>query len=408
MVVEKIARLFFFILMFLFVAAAWDEARATPLLAMQSVERCDTCHEEPDRSDPKWVEENYKLSERKCRVSCNVCHVNPSGGMQRNGTGYYYGTKSLSFTTDVPDDVERYIEAIREHGFLTIGGDFRFMAIRGDSTDVDPLYFPMQADLYLNARVQKHVALFTQFGLERAGNSTVREVFGLVDNFPYNSYVKFGRFIPPYGLRLDDHTAFIRTKLELSQAQSDAYFSGVEAGAEPTLFFARASHFNSDTTPAGSTGLTPAGYSATAGWAGRWLHLSLSYLGINDLDASSTGSTERSAYGVSGALRYKTLTYLFEFDRKGDDVTSGSVSTEDADITFNELNWRAAQGVNLKARYETYSPDASTGEAELKRYAAGVDFYPFPFTEVNAQYRTTDSEPGETASDFFVIGHIWF
>ena len=406
---KKITMAILLILPLLFIAAAWDAAYATPLIAMQAAERCDTCHEEPDRKDPKWIEENYKISERKCRLTCNVCHVNPSGGMLRNGTGYVYGTKSLSLSTDIPDDIARYIEAIRENGFLTIGADFRFMAIRGDSTDVDPLYFPMQADLYLNARVQKHVSLFTQFGLERAGNPSVREAFGLVDNLPYNAYVKFGRFIPPYGLRLDDHTAFIRTKLDLSQAQSDAYFSGVEAGAEPTLFFARAAHFNSDTPPSGSSGLTPTGYSATAGWAGTWLHLSLSYIGINDLDATTLGSTERSAYGAAGALRYKTLTYLFEFDRKNDDVASGgSVSTEDADITFSELDWKAVQGVNLKARYETYSPEASTGEADQKRYVAGVDFYPWPFTEINAQYRVTDSEPGDTSNDFFVIGHIWF
>jgi hypothetical protein len=43
------------------------------------------------------------------------------------------------------------------------------------------------------------------------------------------------------------------------------------------------------------------------------------------------------AYGIHGALRFKNLSYLFEWDNRQDEFVVSSLDTE-ADITFNELN----------------------------------------------------------------------
>ncbi|MEK7850531.1 MAG: hypothetical protein AAB275_01490, partial [Deltaproteobacteria bacterium] len=227
-----------------------EGAGATPLFSMQAAERCDACHEMPDRSNPKWVEENYKISERKCRLSCGVCHVNQSGGMLRSDSGFVFGTKALPWKTDIPEDIQSGLKVIKDNRFLTLGGDFRGLILSREGSDTNPLFFPMQADLYVNANVGKHIALLTQIGMERGGNAAVREEFLMLKDFPYNSYIKAGKFIPPYGLRLDDHTAFIRTKIAFDHSQPGSYVSGYEVGAEPVLLFARLSQFNADVTPA--------------------------------------------------------------------------------------------------------------------------------------------------------------
>lgn len=393
-------------------------AGATPLLSMQAAERCDTCHEMPDRSNPKWLEENYKISERKCRLSCGICHVNPSGGMLRSDVGFIYGTKTLPWETEIPKDIQAGLDLIKNNRFLTLGGDFRGLILSREGSDTNPLFFPMQADIYVNANVGRHIALLAQMGMERGGNSAVREEFIILKDFPYNSYVKAGKLIPPYGLRLDDHTAFIRTKISFDHSQPGSYVAGYEVGAEPVLLFARFSQFNADVTPAvADTTEAARGVSGELGWRGLWLHLGASYINITDFANTPAAATDRSAYGMFGALRLKwlpyldKLTYLFEFDHRTDHIEGGSGSTdESADITFNELDYKISKGANLKLRYESYKPDSSAVEDpnDQKRYLAGVDLYPYPFTELNLQYRFKKEESERDISEYLVVGHIWF
>ncbi len=391
-----------------FIILAAKDADATPLFSMQSAEKCDTCHEMPDRSNPKWVEENYTISERKCRLSCGVCHVNPSGGMLRNKSGFIFGTKALPWKTDIPDDIRDSLQSIRSNKFLSLGGDFRFLRLDGEDRDTSPLLFPMQADLHANADLGNHVAFMTQFGMERGGNSTVREAFGMIKDLPYNSYLKVGKFVPPYGHRLEDHTAFIRTKVGLDHSQPDAYVSGYEIGTEPVLLFARLSMFNADVTPANDTGKTPHGFSGEFGWRGLWLHLGLSYMDISDFDSSLTSETDRSAYGIFGALRYKNLSYLFEVDSRMDDIEGIGTSNEKALITFNEVNYHVVKGSNIKLRYETYDPDEALTDDEQRRYVIGYDFYPYPFTELNVQYRINREADERSNNDLLLMVHLWF
>jgi hypothetical protein len=395
-----------------------ESAPATPLFAMQSAERCDTCHVMPDSSDPRWVEENYKLWNRECRLSCNVCHVNPSGGMLRNDTGYYFGTKTLPMVREIPENVQSYMEKLKPNEHIRLGGDFRFMSLYEEDREKNPALFPMQADLYLDVDLHEYVAFMTQFGLERGGNAAVREAFGMVRDFPFNSYIKLGKFLPPFGHRLQDHTAFIRSETGFDHSQSGSYYSGVEIGAEPLVLFGRLAFFNEDVTPALNTESSRRGVSGVIGWRGLWLHLGASYMDIINYETSLNETVDRNVYGVFGAVRAKgvpyleRLTYLFEWDFRTDEhIDPGGHSTdEEADIVFNELNYRALDGVELKLRYETYDPeDDSSSETGLERYVVGVDLYPYPFTELSLQYRHNEEDVDETSNDeFLAIAHLWF
>jgi hypothetical protein len=405
------------VLLNLLILSSAMSSSASPLFSMQAAEKCDTCHTKPDRADPKWVEGNYKTSERKCRLACGVCHVNPSGGMLRNDSGFIYGTKILPWNSEMPDDVKAGLDAIKSNRFLTFGGDFRFLFFMREGNRTNPIFFPMQTDIYANANVGKHIAFLAQFGMERGGNSAVREAIGMLKDLPYNSYFKVGKFVPPYGHRLEDHTAFIRDKIGLNHSKPEAYVSGYEIGAEPVLMYARFSQFNSDITPqSGSVLKAPTGISGEAGWRGLWLHLGGSYLTIYDFETSAAAITDRRAYGVFGALRLKwfpyleRLTYLFEYDFRRDSIR-GNISNSDANarITYNELDYRVGNGVNIKLRYESYEPDKGASDnIERKRYVMGVDMYPYPFTELNIQYRLNREEPESDNNEVFLLTHIWF
>jgi len=248
---------------------AAGNAGATPLIAMQAASQCDSCHVMPDRSDPKWIETNYTLAARRCRATCGSCHVNPDGGMLRTAAGQNYGTKHLPLIGGTSAPLEQGLRLIKSNQFLTFGGDFRLMDIFTDQEDKkSPFIFPMQGDIYLGSRLGDNLSLLTQFGLQRGGNSEVREVFAMVDRLPYNGYLKFGKFMPPYGHRLEDHTAYIRKELFVDQSNPVSYVSGVEIGGDPLVFYGRFAYFNEDIRPADTTHATSTVFSGVLGWQG--------------------------------------------------------------------------------------------------------------------------------------------
>jgi hypothetical protein len=107
--------------------------------------------------------------------------------------------------------------------WLALGADFRFAWLfdrlnlpNGMTTTAQNQFFPMQLDLYVGAELGEHVILYADAGLL---GSRSYEAFGIL-HWGLNDarralafYVKAGHFFPTYGLRLDNHIAFIRERL---------------------------------------------------------------------------------------------------------------------------------------------------------------------------------------------------
>lgn len=402
-------------------AACWlalfatGSADATPLIAMQAASRCDSCHAMPDRSNPAWVEANYALAARRCRATCGSCHVNPDGGMLRTAAGQYFGVNHLPLRSGVSAPLERGLSLIKDNQFLTFGGDFRLMDILAtDQEDKpSPYFFPMQGDVYLGSRLADNVSLLTQLGLQRGGNPVFREVFGMVDNLPYNSHVKFGKFLPPYGHRLEDHTAYIRKELFVDQSNPVSYGSGVEIGVNPLVVYGRLAYLNEDLTPASSTDSGSTLFSGVVGWQGLWLQLGGSFLRVGDNRnwgfASGLGSEtvgDRTAYGGYGSVNLWRLTWLFEYDVVQNDLAGGGEDFDEL-ISFNELCFLAFKGTTFKVRYETLDPNRDVTDDEWSRSTVGLEFHPFAFTELDVQYRYNDT-PEERYGQALVMVHLWY
>jgi len=391
------------------------DAEATPLIAMQAAAKCASCHVLPDRDNPQWVEANYTLAARRCRATCGACHVNPDGGMLRTAAGQYYGIQRLPLINGVNASLEKGLSLIKDNPFLTFGGDFRLMDIlfTAQENKKSPYFFPMQGDIYLGSRLGGNVSLLTQFGLQRGGNAAVREIFGSVDRLPYNGYVKFGKFIPPFGHRLEDHTAYIRRELFVDQSNPVSYGSGVEIGVDPLVFYGRFAYFNEDLRPADSSDDTSTIFSGVIGWQGLWLQLGGSFLQVNNnrtwgfaADLAPETRGDRRAYGCYGAVNYRSLTWLFEYDLVRNDL-AGSDQDFDELISFNELDFLAFKGTTLKVRYETLDPNRAVKDDALSRYTAGLEFHPLTFTEIDLQYRFNDT-PQQNYSQILVLVHLWY
>ncbi|RME92227.1 MAG: hypothetical protein D6767_03655 [Candidatus Hydrogenedentota bacterium] len=66
-----------------------------PLYSARSARVCDNCHSSPFATKRFKAWTNPALPKRKCNLSCQTCHVQPSGGGLRTVAGRYYAASTL-------------------------------------------------------------------------------------------------------------------------------------------------------------------------------------------------------------------------------------------------------------------------------------------------------------------------
>jgi hypothetical protein len=167
-------------------------------------------------------------------TQCAQCHIAPAGGGLLTPWGADEGADTVSMTGGNGHFLHG---AVTLPEWLSLGGDFRLAALANDtgaSDGTELAWFPMQADLA--AHVGNELSLTVVAGARGAvrsgapsspqsdppvGDATspsirsyviARELYGMwrTDS---GAYVRAGRFAAPYGLRLADHTAYVRRYL---------------------------------------------------------------------------------------------------------------------------------------------------------------------------------------------------
>lgn len=171
-------------------------------------------------------------------AQCGQCHISPAGGGLLTAWGRDESGDSLSMTGG---DGSFLHGAVELPSWLAIGGDFRVAALAnetGSSGGTELAAFPMQADVSARAIVASSVSVVGVLGVRGAvrsgapdspqtdppaGNATspslrsyvvARELYAIwYAEDKGGPYARLGRFAAPYGLRLADHTAYVRRYL---------------------------------------------------------------------------------------------------------------------------------------------------------------------------------------------------
>lgn len=147
---------------------------------------------------------------------CIACHLSPAGGGLLND----YGRDEAGDTISRGGDGRFLHGAWTPPSWIAIGGDFRGAAgVKLRDPETEGLLFPMQAELY--TRVQAHgLSLYLAAGLRGSAREpspplverlASREHYVMYERDDW--YVRAGRFFPIYGLRSQDHTAYVRRYL---------------------------------------------------------------------------------------------------------------------------------------------------------------------------------------------------
>ena len=146
--------------------------------------------------------------------TCTSCHISPAGGLLLNENGLAIA-ESMSTNGGAPEAAHG---ALVGPDWLQLGGDARAGAGLVDNRGVRPAAFPMQADL--DAAIHGHGFTFLATLGPQVGDSSRPQTFiashehwlmWQPDADAHDGlYLRVGRFMPVYGLRFAEHTAYTR------------------------------------------------------------------------------------------------------------------------------------------------------------------------------------------------------
>ena len=305
-----------------------------------------------------------------------------------------------------------------------VGGDFRFAFLfeKGKT-----FTFPMQVDVHSAVHPVHHATVLMNVGArgQSSGYSDTiddshtpyfRELFAMTNEWPYQAYAKAGRFVPAFGLKLDDHTTRTRREFELDTSLPETRVLGVEAGFVAAEPFFQASYFKMK-----SKFEVPDqwdifdvdngwGTAFNAGWrALGWSVGGSALMRRRSLDEGGNTDT----YAVYGSLnpwyfwQHVPLTFQGEIDTGKAQRASGL--EQHKLVMYGEADWMAWNGVTLLAAYDWADPDRDVVDDDSGRFQLGAQITVYPGVTLDSRFRfLTVATPDGNGTDFFTQLHLWF
>jgi hypothetical protein len=343
-------------------------------------------------------------------MKCGVCHVSPTGGGKRTEFGSTYSqtalpAERLDLATGkvVPaDDASNpavWTGKLNDH--LAIGSDLR-ASLSGTRVPDNPStvgFDQTHAQVYLE--VKPIVDRLTIYLDERVapGAATNRETYAMLWFADRSVYLKAGRMFVPFGLRIEDDTAFVR---QISGTTFNSSDDGVEGGLELGPWSVNVSVTNG------------AGGGAETN-RGKLISSLATYVqpdwrvGLSASDNSSGGGVDRRMLGAFAGLRTGIVGWLASGVYITDDGTPTGRLKQWA--TLLEGNVEVAKGHNLKLTYEYYDPSADVKEDQRERYSVVWEYVPFQFTQFRLGARKNHGIPqndAQNATELFLQWHAFF
>jgi hypothetical protein len=357
-------------------------------------------------------------------AKCASCHVNPTGGQMRNEYGVNFSTEKVP------------VEALKDSDFtfsskltdnISIGGDYRSQFIY-DGKSKNSTFQAMTTTLYGAVTLsRKFTFYFKQDIINGSYNGLYggiyngTEVFGIAKILPGGGYIKGGEFLPDYGWRLDDHTAYTRG--------GDVGFTGagynpglifvpnyqdigIEAGVYVEDLFITAGLFNGS----GHDNPIKIPFDKEFAYTGK-IECLTSFEPVNvRIGVSGYGYKSFHMGGVTLGFATGDIVVTGEMDLTHQRLNGTSVVENiNAMAAYGEVDYRAMQGLWLVGKFDMFDPqqgrsDDPNGDPlnSIKRVTFGLEFFPFSFVEVRPQYRVTIETPSIDNDVALVQMHLWF
>ncbi|HEY1491027.1 MAG TPA: hypothetical protein VGF35_00235 [Steroidobacteraceae bacterium] len=329
---------------------------------------------------------------------CGQCHVNPTGGGERTPFGMAFAQTQLP-AQHLDTGGEVWTGQLNR--FIALGGDLRFQgSFQQVPHTASTNEFEMeQTRIYLSANVIPGRLLVYVDEQVAPGGALNREAWGMFWSADHSWYVKGGQLYLPFGLRLQDQSAYILTASGISMATPD---KGVEFGWLKGHWDAQLAVSN------GTAG------GATTG-NGKQTSAQLSYvesiwrlgLAANLNDSSSDGS--RTAYALFGGLKTGPIAWLGQAELIDDKSVAGGPQKQLAGLL--EANYSPARGHNIKATAEYLDPNRDVPNDAQTRWSLVYEYTPIQFVQLRGGFRYNDGIPQVDAQHlklYFIELHGFF
>ena len=283
--------------------------------------------------------------------------------------------------------------------YVGLGGDLRTGLVYEDIPGIDPEseFAISRGTVYAALRAIPNLLTIYLDEQVAPGGAVAREAYALVTPANGRYTIKAGKFFLPYGLRLQDDTAFVR---QITGINFDTSDHGVEIGLELPRWSAQLAVTNG-TAGGGENDSTKQTSLHATYVLPRW-RIGASY-NYNNADLG-----DREISGAYVGWRTGPIAWLAEADLVTDDTPLGK---RDTYVSLLEGNWQIRLGHNLKITYEYHDPDDDVDEDERERYSVVWELSPMQHLQSRIGMRFYNGVTEDDASNrdvFFAELHVYF
>jgi len=311
-------------------------------------------------------------------MQCSACHSHPAGGGKRNTYGNVFSQTELPVMRI--GDGDFWTGEITK--WLAVGGNLRggFEMIDTPNREDTSEFRVNRGTIYAEATLIPgflSVYIDQQFSPDASQN---REAYVRLNGKNGKLFAAAGQFYLPFGLRLQDDTAYVRLASGINFTNPDRGIQvGYEAGPWSTIV--------SVTNGSGGGRETDSGkqISLVSNFVQAQWRAGVS-ANINDADAG-----DRTMFGLFAGLRTGPIAWLAEIDRISDDLSPAV--TQDALAGLLEGNWSIRKGHNLKLSHEYLDPDDDLSEDHQVRNSLVWEYTPMQFFQTRIGLRMYDGVP---------------
>lgn len=327
-------------------------------------------------------------------LRCAQCHVNQTGGGMRTPLGHRFAQTQLA--ANAWPGGEAWLGRIGEH--VAVGANVRAAAlsteVAGQRRNNEQLDL-REARLYLSVMPIVDRLSFYLDQFVAPGASSNRELFVLYQAADGSHYLKAGRIYLPFGWRLQDSGAFVRTQTAIDMAGPDR---GVEVGWDRGALSLQAAVSN------GTFGESEVDSGKQYSLQAAWIESAWRIGAAGNVNDQAIG--KRSAVGLFGGLRTGPVSWLAELAAIDDRALRQRSSA-----WLIEANWRAAQGHNLKFTVEGLDPNHRRSADRQTRLGLLYEYTPIAFVQLRGGLRHFDGPSALPALNrrlYFIEMHGFF
>lgn len=331
-------------------------------------------------------------------MQCSACHVHPAGGGMRNEYGNVFSQSELP--AERIGDESSALWTGKVLNWLSVGGDLRAEYRYTDTPNAESSseFDVVRGSIYLNAHIiPNRLSIYVDQQVA-PGSSLNREAYVRLDSRNQKFFLTAGQFFLPYGLRLEDDSAFVRLTSGVNFTVPDR---GFQVGYESGPWVAQVSLTN------GSGGGAETDQ-------GKQVSFLTSFVQANwragiSFNTNNSDIGDRQMQNVFAGLRTGSIIWLVEADLITDDLPNGA--EREAIAGLLEANWLLIDGHNVKLSYDYFDPDNDVSEDHQARYSVVWEYTPIQFLQARFGARIYDGVPQvdvQNRDEYFIELHGFF